>query len=151
MSKVMRYVKAFFQALWMTARGQQPAPRPDAPLRAWMDRTQRLADTLTTAADGVGVDKRARQAARQRIEGREVSAETILSTVRYHAAQEYPYLLQHPAANTLTTIYANNMNDVFLLRKLESYPAFQQHPKLQQTLQALLQHLEAAPKVETLN
>ncbi len=141
-----RYLRAFFTALQLTLRGQRLAPRPPSPLAVWMEGSIRRLDALLAAADRAGVDAAARQTLKVRIDGRPMSVETLLATVRYHAAQEYPMLLGSGRDDrALNAIYASNLNDHFWLTKLSELAEFQQ-PALKSILTQLIGHLQNAPR-----
>ena len=109
-----------------------------------MQEAARLVDVVYATADTVGMDKAARQAVILHIEKRDISAETILATIRHHAAREYFYLLRDSTPHSLAAIYANNVNDRFLAQHLQGTEALQT-PQLQAALLTLTRHLEAIP------
>jgi hypothetical protein len=79
-----------------------------------------------------------------KIDGREQSLHTIIEAIRYHAAQEYPYLLQHLTEHSLTAIYASNINDQYAVaRFLETESA--KNKELRHALMQLSDHLQAIP------
>ncbi|MFZ4826882.1 MAG: hypothetical protein ACOYLB_05970 [Phototrophicaceae bacterium] len=141
-----RFFRIFFQALMMTLRGEKPLTRAqrDYPrLFEWLSVTT---DKLRAIEDWFATHPPAqaqRAHLKVKIEGREVTMETILASVRFHLAQEYPYLLKHLTEHTLTGIYAYNMNDAFQVFKLTQADALP--TELQPLLQDLLNHLQAIP------
>lgn len=143
----MHYLRAFWQALILTLRGEQPPAPLYAAQRAWVAQLAGLVDAVYAAAETEGLDAAARRALILRIEGRDMSMETILATLKYHAEQEYPYLFQHITTDLYTALYASNFNDAFWVIRLESVAALQT-PPMQAALKALSAHLEALPAVE---
>jgi hypothetical protein len=141
-----RYVRAFFKALAMTIRGEKPlspAERLYPRLFDWLREGQQRVEAVYTAADGAGLGLAQRNALQVTIDGRQHSLETLLGGVRYHLAQEYPYMLQNLTEHTLTGIYASNLNDQYWVTTLataEGVPS-----SVQQALNALAQHLSAIP------
>lgn len=139
-----RYLRAFFVALRMTLRGEQPPPPRYPTLTAWTQQTVKLVDAVYTVAEQQGIDRARRQTLVLHVDKRDISVETILATIRHHAAQEYPYLLRVDIAHNLTALYASNLNDCYLALRLSELDALQA-PPLKTTLDALRNHLEAVP------
>jgi hypothetical protein len=148
---VLRYIRAFFLALIMTLRGQKAAPSSRHPaLSQWIVEAAALTESALAAAHDRGMDKTAREAVTMRIEGRTVSMETILSAVKYHTTQEYSYLLRNEVMqHSLTAIYATNMNDQYLVRRLHSHLQQTGDAPLSQSVAKLAHHLESIPSTET--
>jgi hypothetical protein len=146
MKPIRRYIDAFFIALRMTLRGETPQPPPrDPALAAWLRDGLPLLDAVYTAADGAGLRRAQREALTLRIDGREMKLETLLGTLRFHLAQEYPSLLRQPGQHNLLAIRAGCMNDRYWVSKLRAEPALQQGG-LPAALERLATHLEALPK-----
>lgn len=139
---MIRYLRAFLKALWLTLRGQTPT-RP--PLAVWAEQTIRLTTQVIQVAETHGLDQAARKGRKLRIEGRDLSMDTILMTVLFHAREEYPYLLKNQDGHSLLAIQSSNVNDVFWLSRLEE--TIEPAP-LRAPLQALIAHLKALPAVE---
>ncbi len=143
----MRYVRAFFKALVLTARGETiDAPVVQSPypkLDAWLDEARAQVEAVYRAAKDAAYDESARKAHTITIDGRATSAETIIAGVRYHLNEEYPYMLQNPTPHTLTGIYATNVNDQFAVSKLaedERLPT-----EVEKSMRALVHHLGSIP------
>jgi hypothetical protein len=144
MNTIVRYLRAFFVALRMTVRGQKPPPPPHPEWTAWARQTVLLIDEIYAAAESSGLDKNARQSLVVKLDGRSMSVETVLATLRYHAAQEYPSLLRTAGRFNRGAIQATNMNDHYwLLRLREETPL--NKPSLQASIARLTAHLEATP------
>ena len=144
-SSVGRFFRALITALRMTMRGEK-IPSADEravsrypQLSAWTQKTITLLDQVRTASHGfdltmlhISVDKRA------------TKASTILDTIRYHAAQEYPFLLRQDNAHTVLGIFATNLNDqhyVRALQNIENMPS-----NVQSVLAELAIHLQNVPQ-----
>ncbi len=139
-----RVLRAFVTAVRMTVRGEK-IPSADAQiaahypkLDAWRRETLVLVDQIEAAAARelldlttviLTVDKRA------------VSAKTIVETVRYHAAQEYAFLLRQASPHTLLGIFATNLNDQHLIAQWQTIA-----PTLSDMLTALATHLRNIPQ-----
>lgn len=141
----MRYIRAFFVALWLTLAGKQPEKKPYAPLLDWIDRTQALVSEVFRTAEQQQMSKAEREALKLVIEGRQRSMQNILATVAYHAAQEYPHMLQHEGSqHSLTAIYATNMNDQHSVMRLSEAESLT-NENIKAALTALREHLSAIP------
>jgi hypothetical protein len=142
---VMRYMRAFFKALSMTLRGEKPpAPTQREPqIIAWAGQSVLLLDQIEKAADAQGYSKATRQSAVLEIDRRELSLEMALQTIRHHALNEYPYLLNNYTRYSVMTIQAANLNDQHLVER------FAQHERVpapvRDALRTLGEHLQAIP------
>ncbi len=139
----MRYVRAFFVTLNLMRRGVKPAPVRHAALFAWMNETRVLADQALGAADAAGLGSEQRKTLKVRVDGRAVSMESVLAGVRYHAAEEFPYLMSHETEHSLTAIRATNLNDVYALGRIAELP---ESAPIQSPLNTLKTHLEQIPE-----
>lgn len=147
---LQRYWRAFVGALRMTLRGEvaQTMQERYPHLSLWLRSTVKLTDAACAAADANGLPKAAREAFKLRIEGRDVSMETILATVRFHADQELPTLMRRPDDFNYVTLQATLMNDHFLVSRLaqaESLPA-----DVRAAVNALTVHVQNLPKRDAL-
>lgn len=142
MNTIRRYFNAFRAALRMTLRGETPPVSPHARLRVWMQEAVMLVDAAYAAADAAGLDREARQKRTLTAEGRRTNMETILAAVRFHAADEYAQLLTSLSQNSITVIYATNLNDKFLISKLFDTV---EDEILRAAIGQIASHLEAIP------
>lgn len=115
---MLRYARAFWVALKLTLRGQSPAPHPYARLNAWIEQTPALVAAIYAAADRDGLDKNARKVLLLKLDGRDMTVQTVLAAVDHHARQEYPYLLRHLTDHSITAIYASNLDDQYRITRL---------------------------------
>ncbi len=142
MNTVMRYLRAFVTALRMTLRGEAPPSSPHAPLLAWMKRAAELADAALAAAEASGLDQAARRQRTLAAEGRRTNMETILASVKFHAAEEYPHLMSSGSQTGISAIYATNLNDRFLASRLfDTLDA----GALREAIGQLVSHLDSIP------
>lgn len=122
------YVRAFFTAARMTLRGEAYPARAAGgkyPLTAaWLTE-------ITAALAAAEAQARANSFNPAElvlhIEGRDVSMRTMLDAIHFHAAREYPSLLNSSAEHALLVIKATNLNDRHWLLRLEqadSLPGF---------------------------
>jgi len=146
LNTLSRYVRAFVTALRFTMRGEQPPGLRHPELYAWIKALVVRVDAVYTAADSNGLDENARKVAKVKLDGRDMSLETILGTLRYHAEHEYPSLLATSANRpvNLGAIQASNMNDRYWVLRLREEAALQ-HADVQAALARLGEHLDAIP------
>lgn len=137
---IKRYARAFMTALRMTMRGETFAP-PHPNLTNWTARTIVLVDTVFTTANANGLNLAARKALVLHIDRRDVSMESILGTVRHHAAEEYPYLLRRDPGHGLLAIRASNLNDSYRIERL----CEQTSGAVRSALESLGHHLDTIP------
>ncbi|MBL8161621.1 MAG: hypothetical protein JNJ61_06500 [Anaerolineae bacterium] len=145
---MMRYWRAFWGALRLTLRGEPP-PAPKQPaIVVWTRELERRMDAVLRAAERDGLDENTRRALKLRLDGRQMSLETALQSIRFHAAQEYPSLLHNSiGARSLNAIYASNMNDRYWLNTLLSHERLQT-PTVQAALSRVAEHMDAVPSLE---
>jgi hypothetical protein len=138
-----RYAHAFWLALKYTLRGEKPPllrVRDQYPvITAWVDKTVRLTEEIERAAAPAGVDAKTFTV---RVDRRDVSMETILAAVKFHAKREYPSLMVHSDDFSPMTVQATNINDRYLVIQLAN--ALQ--PPLKGAVEALAEHLAALPQ-----
>lgn len=134
-----RFFDAFRRALTRPRNTVYPQ------MTAWTLQTRDLVRAVIVAANAGGLDEAARRALVLHLDRRDVSMETILATVRFHAAQEYPYLLRQPLSHNLLAIYAANLNDRYAVLRLSENDALQTEP-LRTQLLALRTHLDNVPQ-----
>jgi hypothetical protein len=137
-----RYKPRFFDAFRRAMTRPRNTPYPN--LTAWALKTRDLVRDVIVAANASGFDEGARRALIIHLDRRDVSAETLLATVRFHAADEYPYLLGQPLKHNVLAVYAANLNDRYAVLRLCEHEALQAEP-LHARLLALRQHLDDVP------
>jgi hypothetical protein len=152
MTTLERYLRAFVGALRMTLRGERPlALRVDERfpnLSQWWRATVALTDAAIAAAEGNGLDRAKRQALIVRVDRRDVSMETILAAVRFHAAQEFPHLMRADGQFNYLAIQATILNDRYLVHQLGESTGLPAPVKL--ALDALGAHLASLPSPDAL-
>ena len=145
-----RYARAFWLALRMTARGQQPPALEQPALLAWVRQLNILVEAAYAAADQAHFDAARRESLTLRLDGRVMSFDGVLAALRYHAQQEYPSLLRSGSPHNHLAVYASNVNDRYWLSSMLDSPALDT-PALRQALVLLLAHLDALPAFYTEN
>jgi hypothetical protein len=147
---VRRYLHAFWGALRMTVRGEvyTPPPIQQSPLTAWISQYLLLVNDVLRAANQNDVDQATRKQIKLRLDGRPMSLETALMTLKFHAAEEYPSLVrQGTGRGVQNTLYATNMNDRYWISRMVEAPELQK-PDVQKALATLDTHLNAIPKID---
>lgn len=144
-----RYIRAFWGAVQMTLRGETIKPAaPPSPLAVWAGDYARLVKAVLEAADQNGLDSAARKQIKLRLDGRQMSLETTLLTLQFHATEEYTSLLRQGInQNVLNTVYATNMNDHYWVISVSALPETQKS-LLQAALKTLEAHLDTIPKAD---
>lgn len=147
LTTIRKYVRAFFTALRYTLRGEKPPllrVRDQYPqLAAWWTQTSALVDAVERAADANGIDAAARKILMIHVDKRDISAATILASIRYHAEREYPYMLAQSGNFNSLTLQATNLNDQYLALRLgENMPE-----RVKPAVNALAVHLQQLPSI----
>jgi hypothetical protein len=138
-----RYKPAFYAAFKRALASKAPASRYPQ-LEAWLRQTLPLVDAVFLAADMQTFDEAARRALILHVDKRDISVQTILSAIRHHAAQEYPYMLNNKHDHDFMVMYATNLNDRYLMMRLgETEPA--QAKPLKSAVATLRDHLDRMP------
>lgn len=148
MSQVQRYLKAFWGALRMTLRGEKITPPTASPLVIWINQYLSLVDAVLNAVDHNGIDQAMRKQIKLRLDGRQMSFETALQTLKFHAKEEYPSLVRQgtEGRGVQTTFYATNMNDRYWISKMMESSELQK-PEVQKALALLDTHLDNIPRL----
>ena len=129
----------------MTLRGEKPAALRHPEFYAWIREMAVLVEEVSAAVKQSGLDQKATLV---RLDGRQMSLETVLQILRYHAKDEYPSLLYTSGSRrfNLSAIQATNMNDQHWLSRLREESAMQ-NPDVQAALIRLSDHLNAIPSL----
>ena len=140
---MLRLIRAVVVALKMTLRGETPPVSPYQPLLDWIEAGASLAQK---AINKTRSQPEVWQMTLE-IERRQPSIATILQTIHYHMETEYPYLMQHFTSQSLTAIYATNINDQFAIGKLlQGTPT-----KSSKLIQQLAEHLDNIPPSQSMS
>ncbi len=131
-------LRALGLALWRTLRGDVP-PKDD--FADWLHTARQQ---LAALEGQVARADMAPEALRLRIDRREMSLQLILAGLRFHLDEEFPQLRRRFGDECLTVLHATSFDDSFRLQKLAELS--QLPPALQESLQALAQHLLQPPQ-----
>ncbi len=134
----------------MTLRGEKIAttPVPASPLTIWIKQYLSLVDSVARTANQNGIDQATRKQIKLRLDGRQMSFETALLTLKFHASEEYPSLLRQgiEGRGVQNTLYATNMNDRYWISRMAENPELQK-PDVQAALSNLDKHLDSIPRL----
>ncbi len=142
----MQYLRAFFEAMRLTLRGEtivSPAEREFPALFGWIKAGQKHLSVIDDQLEQHPTEAANWQQIKIHVDGRDMTLKTVLDGVRYHLTQEYPYLLENFTDHSLTALYASNLNDQYWvqsLAQLDNLPT-----TLNQPLTNLSAHLRAIP------
>jgi hypothetical protein len=130
----------------MTLRGEKvtsPAQRQFPRLFAWLHTAEAHLDTAMTRAEQSGLHQAKRRQVVVRVDGRDMDMETILTTLRFHLTEEYPYLLENLTEHSMTALYASNLNDRYWVMSLAQ--SEQLDDAVQDAVATLSAHLDNIP------
>ncbi len=141
---MMRFFRAFREALRLTLRGETPAPAHYLPLMGWSADCLRKLKAARDAAEAEGLDL-ARIALK--LDGRLTSLEQTLQMLRHNLVNEYPRLMRLDDPYSMLVVQSSNMNDQYRLSQFLAQDALPSQA-LRRALQNLEAHLRELPAVE---
>lgn len=150
MNRLLRYLRAFWGALRMTLRGEvyKPPVLPQSPIVIWINQYALLVNAILRSANQNGVEQDRRKQITLRVDGRAMSLETALMTLKFHAEEEYPSLVRAGNGRGVqNTLYATNMNDRYWVSQMLKEAALQK-PDVQKALADLDAHLDSIPRLD---
>ncbi len=109
---MMRFTRAFLQALRLTLRGESPIPARFWPLEAWIGDGLTLLDRAERAAAS---DSVALAALELKLDGRMTSLESALAMARHNLTEVYPRLIRLDDPHSMTVVQSSNLNDQYRL------------------------------------
>jgi hypothetical protein len=144
---IVRYLRAFVQALDMTLRGEKP---PEAAissesmrLRQWI---AELSECVSFVRSAVAQQQLDMTRIVLRVDKRDMNMKTLVDLLDYRAGTEYPDLLAHAGQSGLTVIYTSNHNDQYYVRRLlEVLEASQAALPVKLAVEAVQRHLASLP------
>lgn len=144
MRTFVKYSRAFWKTLRLLMSGDKIPEQAHIDYRRWSERTVALVATVFATSDKHGITIEQRDTIKARIDGRDMSLQTILQAIAYHAKEEYVYLLRHFTDKSLTTIQATNMNDEYALSRFIENTLIE-NSDIRQSLIYLHNHLKQIP------
>ncbi|MDX2078920.1 MAG: hypothetical protein SFZ02_20980 [bacterium] len=113
-----KYARGLWKTIVVLVRGGgKPPEEANIPYRRWTERTNALVTAVFAVADKEAISVATRESLKIKVDGREMSLQTLLQAIAYHAKEEYAYLLKNFTDNSLMTIQATNLNDEYALSR----------------------------------
>lgn len=141
---MMRYARAFIQALRLTLRGETLTPAHYRPLEAWIEAGLTKLNRAEQVAAAERVDL---SALRLKLDGRPTSLEITLKMLRHNLTEEYPRLIRLDDPHSMTVVQSSNMNDQYRISQFGAVETISSTP-LRRALADLDAHLQNLPAVE---
>lgn len=141
---MIRFVRAFIQALRMTLRGESLTPPHYRALEDWIATSMTLLAEAERAAAAANVDA---AALRLKLDGRQTSLETSLAMLRHNLLEEYPRLIRLDDPHSMTVVQSSNLNDQYRIGQFAAADALSS-PALRRALDELNDHLRNLPRIE---
>ena len=107
---MIRFVRAFFQALSLTLRGESLTPARYRPLEAWMARGLAALERAEGAAAAEAIDL---ATLTLKLDGRATSLESAMAMTRHNLAEVYPRLIRLDDPHSMTVVQSSNLNDQY--------------------------------------
>lgn len=139
-----KYIRAFIKTISLMMRGGELPAQTNMPYRHWSKQTISLVMTVFDVSDKYALPSEKRKMLKAKIDGREMSLQTVLQAILFHAQDEYPYLLNHLTDKSITTIEAINWNDEYALSRFIDDSRIESHD-IRQALTHLHRHLKQIP------
>lgn len=141
---MIRFARAFIQALRLTLRGESLTPPHYRALEDWIATSMTL---LADAERAVAAAKVDAATLRLKLDGRQTSLETSLAMLRHNLLEEYPRLIRLDDPHSMTVVQSSNLNDQYRIAQFAAADAISS-PALRRALDALNEHLQNLPAVE---
>ena len=141
---MMRFARAFLQALRLILGGESLTPAHYRPLEQWIDEGMSLLQEVNNAVDAERIDCASLQL---KLDGRMTSLESTLGMVRHNLVNEYPRLIRLDDPFSLTVVQSSNMNDQYRVGQFAAADAISS-AGARRALDDLHQHLLNLPAIE---
>lgn len=141
---MIRFARAFLQALRLTLRGESLTPAHYRPLDIWIGDGLTLLDKTERAAAADRIDLVALQL---KLDGRPTSLDTTLSMLRHNLTEEYPRLIRLDDPHSMTVVQSSNMNDQYRVAQFAASDVISS-AALRRALEGLNAHLQNLPEVD---
>ena len=141
---MMRFARAFLQALRLTLRGESLTPAHYRPLEAWIADGMSLLQEVNNEVDAGRIES---ASLRLKLDGRMTSLESTLGMVRHNLVNEYPRLIRLDDPYSLTVVQSSNMNDQYRVGQFAAADAISS-ADARRALDDLHQHLLNLPAIE---
>jgi len=141
---VIRFARAFLQALRLTLRGESLTPAHYRPLETWIANGLTLLDAAESAAAPDRIDL---AALKLKLDGRPTSLDTTLKMLRHNLTEEYPRLIRLNDPHSMTVVQSSNLNDQYRVAQFAQSDVISSEP-LRRALEGLGTHLQNLPELE---
>lgn len=141
---MMRFLRAFREALRLTLRGETPTPAHFLPLAEWSAAGLRKLNAARQAAEADGQDL---EHIALKLDGRPTSLEQTLQMLRHNLVNEYPRLMRLDDPFSMLVVQSSNMNDQYRLSQFLEQDAIQSKA-LRGALAELERHLRELPAID---
>ena len=141
---MIRFARAFIQALRLTLRGESLTPVHYRPLETWIAVGLTLLDQAERAA---AVDRIDTAALQLKLDGRATSLDTTLKMLRHNLREEYPRLIRLDDPHSMTVVLSSNLNDQYRVGQFAQSDVISSEP-LRRALAELAGHLQKLPEAD---
>lgn len=141
---MIRFARAFIQALRLTLRGQPLTPPHYQPLESWIATGLTLLTAAERAAEAESVDP---AVLRLKLDGRQTSLESTLQMARHNLVEEYPRLIRLDDPHSMTVVQSSNLNDQYRVGQFAAADAVAP-TALKRALDDLNAHLLNLPAIQ---
>jgi hypothetical protein len=142
---MIRFARAFIQALRLTLRGQSLPPPHYRPLEAWIDNGLTKLAQAERAAAAERVDA---AMLRLKLDGRPTSLETTMKMLRHNLVEVYPRLIRLDDPHSMSVLQSSNLNDQYRIAQFAVAETISS-AALRRALDDLNTHLLNLPAIET--
>ncbi len=141
---MIRFARAFIQALRLTIRGESLTPPHFRALEDWIAISTTLLDNAERAAAAANVEP---ATLRLKLDGRQTSLETSLAMLRHNLLEEYPRLIRLDDPHSMTVVQSSNLNDQYRIAQFAAADALSPSA-LRRALNELKTHLQNLPAID---
>jgi len=141
---MIRFARAFIQALRLTLRGESLTPAHYLPLESWIEAGLGLLAGAERAAALEPIDL---TTLKLKLDGRPTSLETTLRMLRHNLTEEYPRLIRLDDPHSMIVVQSSNMNDQYRVGQFAAAETMSS-AALRRALNDLNAHLLNLPAIE---
>lgn len=141
---MIRFTRAFMQALRLTLRGESLTPARYRPLEVWIAAGLTVLDQAERAAAADRIDLVALQL---KLDGRPTSLDTTLNMLRHNLTEEYPRLIRLDDPHSMAVVQSSNLNDQYRVSQFAASDAISSQA-LRRALEGLDAHLRNLPEFD---
>ncbi len=143
----MRYIRAFFRAIQLTASGEPLTPPHFRVLEEWIALGLEKLDYVERVASENGLSAEQREGIQLKIDGRKITMQRILLMLRHNFQTEYPRLIKLNDDFSTIVVQSSNFNDQYRIQRLVDCEEITK-PSIHAALQDLSEHLYHLPEIK---